>query len=132
MENKMNGNLNEIEKQLHDVYEKIGRKYYEEHVNADVIDEQYVDFFLQIERLTKERNHLEIKKLAQKGIRRCEACQQLITIDSVFCNKCGAKLEELPQEIFQEQVAEEKRNCRVCGRKLEKGDVFCPYCGNKQ
>lgn len=132
MENRMIDNLNEMDNRLKEIYEKLGRSYYEDHFEDDVINEHYADFFLQIEILKKERNTLEVKKLAKKGLRRCEVCQQIITIDSAFCNKCGAKLEELPQEIFDGQVEEVKRNCRVCGQELENGDAFCPYCGNKQ
>lgn len=53
MENRLIENLNEVEKQLHEVYEKLGRKYYEEHFEDEVKDEHYADFFLQIESIIK-------------------------------------------------------------------------------
>ena len=51
----------------------------------------------------------------------CPNCNQPLTSDSQFCNKCGAKI---PQKPISLPTA-----CPSCGGALKPGDKFCSKCG---
>lgn len=63
--------------------------------------------------------------LAAQGLRLCDHCHQIITLDSAFCNKCGSKLEPIVPSSAG------GRFCPACGASLAEGDVFCVTCGAK-
>lgn len=69
------------------------------------------------------------KKLALQGQRMCENCGNVLSIDSLFCNKCGEKLE--PIQAAGTQNTASGGFCPKCGAELEEGSVFCIKCGNK-
>ena len=121
-----------LEEQLRKAYEEIGKRFYEENKGRVEYGSSYSELFETVEVVNEKRILLEKRTLAYRGMRRCENCQQIITIDSVFCNKCGAKLEELPEEVLKKEESVGKKRCGVCGYELEQGDAFCPNCGNKQ
>ena len=51
----------------------------------------------------------------------CTYCGSIVPSGSIFCNKCGQKLEIKPQP----------KRCTQCGHLLEDGDKFCVKCGCK-
>ena len=64
--------------------------------------------------------------LAVQGKRKCEKCGNVLVLESVFCNKCGEKLEPL----FAEEMA--KQNiCPQCGATHSEEAAFCTSCGYK-
>lgn len=53
---------------------------------------------------------------------KCQKCGSEIDDDSLFCSKCGAKVES---------VVEEKFKCPKCGSEVTKDSKFCRKCGNE-
>lgn len=49
----------------------------------------------------------------------CKKCSATLPDDSVFCNKCGSRLDG-------------KKHCIACEKIIEEGSIFCSYCGAKQ
>lgn len=96
------------------IYMELHREDYESACERPVIE---------IRTLEQEKNTLEKNKLASQGLRLCEQCRQIISLDSVFCNKCGAKLTPLAV------ASENGKYCKSCGTLLEEGDLFCVKCG---
>lgn len=76
--------------------------------------------------IDKEVEYQEKRKLALQGQRKCEKCGNILVLESVFCNKCGEKLNPL----FAEETLNQ-RICPKCGGAYEEGAVFCTSCGNK-
>lgn len=76
--------------------------------------------------IDKEMEYQEKRKLALQGQRKCEKCGNILVLESVFCNKCGEKLNPL----FAEETLNQ-RICPKCGGAYEEGAVFCTSCGNK-
>ena len=101
----------------------IGRTYLEAH--REMCEPEYAEDIEAIQKLEAEREVLERNKLAAQGLRKCEHCHQIITLDSAFCNKCGSKLEPVALSSAGGKF------CPSCGASLEEGDVFCTSCGAK-
>lgn len=121
----------ELETKLKDTFEQIGKKFYEENRTNSTIDDIYQELFAAVKKIYDEKDIIERKNLAVKGMRRCEACHHIVTIDSIFCNKCGMKLSELSKDILQEDIVD-TRSCSGCGAKLEPGALFCTNCGKRR
>ncbi|MCM1189696.1 MAG: zinc ribbon domain-containing protein [bacterium] len=115
------------------IYEKIGKKFYEENKDSEPADTAYAELFAAIRQIDREEELQEIRKLMASGKRRCNSCQEIISLDSKFCNMCGAKLEALDiEEDGTAQAAKaEVRRCPNCGMELEADAVFCMNCGTK-
>lgn len=120
-----------LDDQLKVLFEELGRRYYGENTNKELEEGIYQDLFIKIDDIYNEKNRLEAKVLAKQGKRKCRKCQTLVILESRFCNMCGEKLEELPEDVvvFDESVKE--KVCSKCGTKLESDAIFCPNCGQK-
>ncbi|WP_448861748.1 zinc ribbon domain-containing protein [Clostridium sp.] len=111
------------EKQIQDTLAEIGKVYVQQH-GLDC-EPEYVELVNQIQSLEEQKAVLERNKLAAQGLRICDHCHQIITLDSAFCNKCGSKLEPIVPSSAG------GRFCPACGASLAEGDVFCVTCGAK-
>lgn len=60
--------------------------------NAEsVAGSQYEEVWKALEQNAIEAENTEKHKLAVQGLRKCDKCGFILSIDSVFCNKCGEK-----------------------------------------
>lgn len=85
----------------------------------------------------KEKLH-ELYQLSLEGKTKCDSCGAIITADSIFCNKCAAKVPERDFSAIgvvskpQSKTREVETNvCPQCGSSLSKGALFCEKCGTK-
>lgn len=101
-----------------------GLKYVENNTLKDAKDTPYEDELHELASIAKDMEMTQKRKLAVQGLRKCEKCGNILVIDSVFCNKCGERLEELQSEVME-------NICPKCGATYEDGAVFCISCGNK-
>ena len=120
---KFDQQIEAVEGKIRETLIQIGIVYLEKH--REDCEPEYKGFIQQIKDLEEQKETLERNKLAAQGLRMCEHCRQIITLDSVFCNKCGSKLE--PLEISSAGG----RFCPSCGASLAEGDAFCTACGSK-
>lgn len=118
--------LAQLAKKKPETIYRLGCKYAENNTAADAAGTIYEAELNELEALALETDHTEVKKLALQGLRKCEKCGNVLVIDSVFCNKCGEKLEPLQIES-QPSVP----HCPKCGNSVENGAAFCTVCGNK-
>lgn len=120
-----------LEEELRNAYEKLGKCFYEKNTDAN-IKAEYQEEFEQIERLLEEKRTVEIKMLARQGKRKCTSCSNILILESRFCNMCGEKLEEIPEELLKDPVAVlPPSRCSSCGELLDEDAVFCSSCGKK-
>lgn len=99
----LKGQISGIKTEIKKNYRKIGEAYYEAYKSAEVgcEFEEYVQAIRDAERTLEELNH-KVGEL--KGESKCKNCGSFLKADSIFCSKCGAKVEE---EFFDEEDAEE-------------------------
>lgn len=131
--NEVNAEMDEYEEKLRGlkaekirIIRQIGETFYELNKDSDMVGTAYEQFFIDIEKNHKNIEITEKQQLASKGLRKCISCGSQLPLDSAFCNKCGAKQEELEKEVI---IA--GRVCPKCGAELEEGDKFCLKCGYK-
>ncbi|WP_432627124.1 zinc ribbon domain-containing protein [Brotaphodocola sp.] len=115
--------ISATEEKIVELLTKIGRVYMEKHALDN--NPEYVEYVKQIQILEEEKQILERNKLATQGLRVCEHCHQIITLDSAFCNKCGSKLNPIVVSSIDGKF------CPSCGASLSEGDAFCTACGAK-
>lgn len=105
---------------------RIGQAYVEDNTSESAAGTVYEEYMKEIEKMTKEAALLERRKLAAQGLLKCEKCGNVLASDSVFCNKCGEKLEPLFAD-----TEKNPRICAKCGTPYAEGAIFCIGCGNK-
>lgn len=94
---KLKAQQKTAEKNLTGYYCQLGKAYYENSGNkCDYIYSELVSV------IDKEREKLSsvIKKIdCINGVRRCKSCKAKVSADSIFCNICGARLEDAPVPV---------------------------------
>ncbi|MDD6069695.1 MAG: zinc ribbon domain-containing protein [Clostridiales bacterium] len=67
-------------------------------------------------------------------MRICTNCKKELPDNALFCDGCGAKVEQEQDEMHQEtpEQGNESENifCPFCGKSISSGYEFCPECGS--
>lgn len=127
MERKMeqcDWQLGQLEEQRKDCLMEIGRLYACKTTVEQAAGTPYEEMITELDRIETRRELLEKRKLAFRNQRKCEKCGAILNLDSVFCNKCGEKLEEIAPEVLTDEPL-----CPNCKQPIEEGSTFCTYCG---
>ncbi len=120
----------EAEKAVADAIIRLGEKCFAD--NLDNEDGHYYEDVKEIKRLKEREILCKQYKLSLESKRLCEHCGVVVTSDSLFCNKCGEKLDELDFSAFgSNEPSSEKKNCPSCGKTIAADADFCEYCGTK-
>lgn len=119
-------NLAELAKKKQELIFQIGLQYVEKNTVETVAGTEFEPMLQQIDQMEKEKIVLNKRILAVQGLRKCESCENVLPLDSAFCNKCGEKLKPL---FETEEVS--KNICSKCGATLADGAAFCTACGTK-
>lgn len=121
---RLNGEISNSEKQINDLYGKIGYEIYCAYCNAPLPE---------VEELIKQVNDLHQTitacKLQIKAINTADTCPRCggkITKEMAYCSECGQKL--IAEE---ESISEQELFCTNCGSPISPGSVFCTSCGHK-
>lgn len=74
-------------------------------------------------------------ELADADDRICPICGLATPRDSLFCEKCGARISDVAkiEDLLTPAapVAPVPKKCPTCGTQVEENDLFCPECGCK-
>ena len=98
---KLNLALNDTERKISDIYEKIGEVVYQKYTAGEITEDSFDDLFKEIDAFKAEQESLKAQIAELKNAVTCSQCGQNNDKDSEFCSKCGAKLskeEEAPEE----------------------------------
>ena len=95
-ETKLKFKMNELKSKIEDVYEEIGKKVYEKHVeNEEIsISNDLAEQCNKIDEMSKEIENLLQECLELKDKKQCQKCFAEIEKNMKFCPECGAKQEE--------------------------------------
>lgn len=127
--------ISQLETEIDSAYISIGKVYFDRIADSPESEcanavETIVTKGERIEQLRKILNSLEDKIP-------CPSCGADITKNQKFCDKCGAKIEEviIPEkaEPVPETTAEQlnTKTCPECGTSAEADQLFCQNCGAK-
>lgn len=105
---------------------QIGKLYVDNNDFSSAAGTIYEAFMQELKKNAEDVVSLEKRKLAVQNLRKCEKCGNILVLDSIFCNKCGEKLEELFAATEQNPNI-----CTKCGAPYEENALFCTCCGNK-
>lgn len=122
---KINSMISDEERIINNNFLQIGKLYVSMH-SGDCEEEfkGMVESVHQAEnKISKYREQIQ----SIKGIVRCEECGAEVSIQSAFCNACGAPM---PKRVPEKQIDENMVICSACGKAVKKGNRFCTYCGN--
>lgn len=122
---KLNSAISNAEKQINELYGKIGYKIY-----CTYYDSPLPEVSDLISQVTKLHQSIETCKMQIKAINSANSCPQCgakISKDMAFCSGCGYKL------ISTEQPANTEPTlfCSNCGAPISSGSIFCTSCGQK-
>lgn len=118
--------LAELARNREETVRMIGLMFLESSTPESVANTPYKELVDKVAVIDKETVFQEKRKLAVKGLRKCEKCGNILVLDSSFCNKCGEKLEPL----FVEEI-KSQNICPQCGATYAQDAVFCISCGCK-
>ncbi len=77
-------------------FERLGRKYYQQ--NKDVVPEEDLESFEDIEIIMNRINDLNGEILEKKGAKACPRCGARVAENATYCSSCGAKLNDMFEE----------------------------------
>lgn len=80
------------EQELLKLYEKLGRKYYEEHQAEDTEEIQ------QVKAVTLRIQELSDEIMSIKGGKACPSCGALVKNGAMYCSACGEKINDMFEE----------------------------------
>jgi NADH pyrophosphatase NudC (nudix superfamily) len=143
---KLNRAISTEEEKARGIYLDIGKTVFTMFQNGQISDDNLMAFCRQIAEINNNIELIKEKILDIKDLNICPTCKHEVEQGTLFCPKCGAKIEEHDQEPVQEQTpvmgnaeqapqAEEQKPaekfCPSCGNKYVEGTLFCSSCGNK-
>ena len=122
---RLNSAISDKERRIAQLYQALGKSYYERHRDLAADEEQGV--IEQLDTLHAEviQCREEIKQI--KGVTKCAVCGADIPLHAAFCNACGAKVAETGQH--QEKATGPV--CPACGQPVSQDNAFCIHCGTK-
>lgn len=105
-ETKLRLKINENKSKINAIYEEIGKKVYQKHVQEEEISikDELQDECTKIDVLANEIEIYNREILALSNQKECVECKEKLQKGAKFCTKCGA---EQPEEETTEERAEE-------------------------
>ena len=107
-ETKLKFRMGELKSKIEDIYEEIGKKVYEKHVQKEEISEDAVlEECKQIDEMSNEIEKIRKECLELRDKKICQKCFKEIDKNMKFCPECGAQQED--EQIKEVDVLENSR-----------------------
>lgn len=109
-EAKIKMKMNENKSTINSLYQEIGKKVYEKHVNSETIDikTELEEECTKIDVLSAEIETCLNQLRELKDKKQCPVCFKEIDLNAKFCNYCGAK-QEVPEEPQAQDSSDEQK-----------------------
>lgn len=126
---KIQGQIRSAEEEIQRLYTAAGKCCYEAHLtgtgaeSAAALYDNITELRAAIEKYTEEID-------AINRVRRCPACNAVVSDTARFCSSCGA---EIPEKATAEPVVEapaSREVCPDCGAERQEDARFCTSCGH--
>ena len=121
---KLNATVSSAEKQISDLYGKIGYEVYCAYCEAPLPEVAEL-----IKQVTDLHQIIENCKMQIKTINMADTCPQCgakINKSMTFCSGCGCKLSDEEQSVGEQSLI-----CSNCGAQISADSAFCTSCGQK-
>ena len=129
---KLNKSISNEEDKIEKIYLALGKKLYGLYAEGQDVGDNFEPECEEISVYEDNIKDLKNKILELKNIKLCPNCGAEMEEGTLFCAKCGTKVEEpAPTEPAEEEKPDYKL-CPTCGSKLTLEAAFCPSCGTKQ
>ena len=125
---KIQGQIRSAEEEIQRLYTAAGKCCYEAHLtgtgaeSAAALYDNITELRAAIEKYTEEID-------AINRVRRCPACNAVVSDTARFCSSCGAEIPELVVEPVAEAPVS-RELCPNCGAVRQEGARFCTGCGH--
>ncbi|MDO4389894.1 MAG: zinc ribbon domain-containing protein [Eubacteriales bacterium] len=125
---KIQGQIRSAEEEIQRLYTAAGKCCYEAHLtgtgaeSAVALYDNITELRAAIEKYTEEID-------AINRVRRCPACNAVVSDTARFCSSCGAEIPELVVEPVAEAPVS-REICPNCGAERQEGARFCTGCGH--
>lgn len=103
---KIDGSIMQVDTQKKNMIFQLGEAYYKANKDNSDVDEAYKITIQNINTLEFNRKVWINRKMKLQGMRICEGCGNVLPYESVFCNRCGIKLEPVAEELKELQVVQ--------------------------
>ncbi len=130
--NNLNKEINSNQGVIQNMYQEIGRLYYEAHkedAEAEFASQCHV-----ISEAVSNISRLQDQIRVTKGIAVCPNCGAEVSNGSVFCQKCGTQIVPPANQAPAQQEASAQPAVKICAKCLSQvpaEGAFCPVCGEK-
>ena len=99
----ISGDTAKIQEIIFDIGEAVYEAFESGNINNTLVEEKCEQ--IQALKLVIEEKRDELARL--RNLQRCCACDHENEADAIYCNRCGAKLPELAEEVaFEEEASE--------------------------
>lgn len=122
--------------QISEALQEVGQMYYESY--RDEAHFKLVPICNMIDESYKVISLCEKQKLILRGIQICPNCKTTLDLESIFCKKCGTKLDAVEDlnlaakdDLPQKQNNPDMIRCHECGSTMPSDLTFCTNCGIK-
>ena len=94
-ETRLKFKMGDLKSKIEDIYEEIGKKVYEKHVQKEEISiNDLLEECKQIDEMSEKIEKIRQECLELKDKKQCPKCFKEIDKNAKFCPECGAKQEE--------------------------------------
>lgn len=121
---KINTMISASEKIINNNYYRIGKLYCS--VHGSDCEEEFVGMVSAIKQEEQKIDTYRTQILTLKGVVKCQKCGTEVSLNSAFCNVCGASM---PKKTPINNDNADKVLCTGCGAYVKKGTRFCTACG---
>lgn len=123
---KLNGSISEAEKQINELYGKIGFEVYRAYSENPL--PEAAELIAQVSELHRKIEDCRAQIKAINAANTCPQCGAKVAKGMSFCGECGFKLPAPKQPETSEAAP---GFCSNCGAQLPEGAMFCTECGTK-
>ena len=98
---RIDGSILQVDNHKKNMIYQLGEAFYKANKENAEVDAEYKVAIDNINKLEFNRKVWINRKMKLQGMRICEGCGNVLPYDSVFCNRCGIKLEAVAEELLQ-------------------------------
>lgn len=95
----IDNSLRQVEERKKNMIYQLGELYYQSNKDNESIDDSFKSKIDTINKLEYNSKVWNNRKLKTQGMRVCDGCGNILPYESFFCNRCGAKLDAVAEEL---------------------------------